>query len=148
MSATMAMTIGMRLLFKGLAGQERYPLPPRELTEGILPAPKKALPALTLLAHFGYGAVAGALFTWLPHSLRNGPVYGAAVWAVSYLGWIPASKVLHPATRHPMRRNLLMIAVHLIWGLALSQGLHELDRSAQDIFEDGPQPDRRRAPLA
>jgi hypothetical protein len=37
LSATMAMTAAMRALFKWLPSHERYPLPPRELTERILP---------------------------------------------------------------------------------------------------------------
>ncbi|RVJ68654.1 hypothetical protein CN171_25130 [Sinorhizobium meliloti] len=37
----------------------------------------------------------------------NGPAYGLAIWAASYLGWIPAAGILTPATKHPMSRNLL-----------------------------------------
>ena len=142
--ATMAMTSGMRLLFGGLGRKERYPLPPREITEDLVPAPRRALPALTVLAHFAYGGLAGALFAALPRALRQGPLYGVAVWALSYLGWIPAARVLVPAPRHPARRNALMIAVHLVWGLALAINLKELDRSARDVFATGPEPDRRR----
>ena len=141
--ATMAMTSGMRLLFGRLGRRERYPLPPREITEELVPAPRRALPGLTVLAHFAYGALAGALYTLLPRALRQGPLYGVAIWALSYLGWIPAARVLVPATRHPARRNALMIAVHLVWGLVLGLNLKELDRSARDVFAAGPQPDRR-----
>ena len=42
--ATMAMTSGMRLLFGALGRKERYPLPPREITEELVPAPRRALP--------------------------------------------------------------------------------------------------------
>lgn len=144
--ATMAMTSGMRLLFRRLPQRHRYPLPPREITEDLVPAPRRALPSLTVLAHFGYGALAGAVFPMLPAFLRNGPLYGVAVWGLSYLGWIPAARVLRPATLHPGQRNLLMIAVHLVWGLALSMNHRELERSARDVFAGGPEPDRQKYP--
>jgi hypothetical protein len=41
-----------------------------------------------------------------------------AVWAGSYLGWLPAAGILSPATEHPARRNALMIASHVVWGAA------------------------------
>lgn len=46
----------------------------------------------------------------------TGAVFGLIVWAGSYLGLLPAMGILAPATRHPVRRTALMIAVHLIWG--------------------------------
>jgi hypothetical protein len=42
--------------------------------------------------------------------------FGLAVWAVSYLGWLPAAGILSPATEHPARRNALMIGAHVVWG--------------------------------
>jgi hypothetical protein len=74
----------------------------------------------TLAAHFGFGAVCGMLFTGL-NLHRRRPVlsrigFALLVWVVSYLGWIPASGILTAASRHPPGRNLLMIAVHAVWG--------------------------------
>jgi hypothetical protein len=51
---------------------------------------------------------------------------GVAIWAGSYLGWLPTVGILTPATRHPWRRNLLMIVAHVIWGVALGEGLQKL----------------------
>ncbi len=145
MSATMAMTATMRRLFSELPAEERYPLPPRELTERFLPAPDSTLPTLTVLAHFAYGAAAGALFSILPQRRQGtGAGYGVAVWALSYLGWIPALNVLKPATQHPPRRDLLMIAAHLVWGTALAAGTRELNRSANDVFAAGRLRDSQR----
>lgn len=147
-SATMAMTAAMRHLFAHLDGGNRYPLPPRELTEEMLPSSKRALPGLTVLAHSGYGALAGALYGLFPGRKRHGALYGVAVWAVSYLGWIPAMHILKPATRHPHERNFLMLAAHVVWGTALAFGLNELNRSANDVFTAGQDKDRARpAPL-
>lgn len=137
LSATMAMTAAMRHLFTRLDQRDRYPLPPREITEDLLPATRRTLPALTMLAHFGYGALAGAFYGLLPRRKMTGVLYGTAVWAASYLGWIPGLRILKPATHHPLERNLLMIAAHLVWGASLAAGMRELDRSAQDVFAAG-----------
>ena len=36
-------------------------------------------------------------------------------------------QILSPATRHPVQRNLLMLAAHVVWGLTLAKSLNELD---------------------
>jgi uncharacterized membrane protein YagU involved in acid resistance len=45
--------------------------------------------------------------------------FALLVWLVSYLGWIPAANILPPATDQPKRRNALMIAAHVVWGVSL-----------------------------
>ena len=35
--------------------------------------------------------------------------------------------ILSPATRHPWRRNLLMIVAHVIWGVTLGEGVRKLN---------------------
>jgi uncharacterized membrane protein YagU involved in acid resistance len=138
--ATMAMTIAMRAFARELDPVHRYPLPPREITEDVLHSGRSA-PMTTVLAHFGFGAVAGALYGLLPPRMP-GLIYGPAVWAASYLGWVPAAHILVPATRHPAQRNLLMIAVHLVWGACLAVGTRELERASNEIFVEGPLRDR------
>ena len=77
--------------------------------------------AATWASHFGYGAACGALYGALaanrrvPH-VAAGVGFGLAVWAGSYLGWLPAAGILRPATEHPPRRTALMIAAHVVWG--------------------------------
>jgi hypothetical protein len=90
----------------------------------------------TLVYHFLYGAAAGALFgAFSPgRGLASGSAYGVVVWTASYLGWIPASRRLKPATKHSAPRNGLMLAAHLVWGGALAVGLRELDRSRAASF--------------
>jgi uncharacterized membrane protein YagU involved in acid resistance len=46
----------------------------------------------------------------------TGATFGLGVWVASYLGLMPMLGILRPATRHPARRNALMIAAHLVWG--------------------------------
>ncbi len=153
---TLAMTVAMRLLARGLAADERYPLPPREIVERMvprdLPMPMTTEPArqqATMIAHFGYGAAAGAAFAGLagagltgkPNAL-TGAAYGVAVWAGSYLGWIPGAAVLAPAHHHPGRRNALMIAAHVVWGAVLAGSLRELERADREVFARGAIADR------
>lgn len=125
--ATVPMTVAMVSLHRTLPRDEQYPLPPREITDDLVarspfkePLQDETMTRLTLAAHFTYGAAAGALYGSLlhqrPRPVLLGASYGLAVWAASYLGWIPAAKVLKPATQHPWRRNLLMLAVHCVWG--------------------------------
>ncbi|WP_025089596.1 hypothetical protein [Brucella intermedia] len=139
-TATTAMTCFMRLTFNSLPRQQRYPLPPRELTDVVAqqggePELKKA--EQTVVAHFIYGAFAGALFPFGRKFCVSGVVYGVLVWCVSYLGWIPAMRLLKPATQHPQSRNLLMIGAHLIWGMTLEFGYREISKSTTKQFASG-----------
>ena len=138
-TATLAMTAAMRRLDRLLPAEQRYPLPPRELTQRTAPGlDNTRLAEATVAAHFGYGAAAGVLYAFLPRKLQAGPAYGVLVWGLSYLGWIPAMRILAPATSHPAERNLLMLAAHLVWGAALAASLREIRLSAAGIFDGGP----------
>ena len=111
--------------------QEQYPLPPREivailaeksgLRRTLTPAQEHAV---AVACHYGYGAAAGALYgTFTPPGASNplrGVAFGLTLWAASYLGWLPALRILRPATQHPPRRTALMIASHAVYGLALA----------------------------
>lgn len=139
--ATVPMTLVMEALHRTLPPREQYPLPPREITEEV--AEKAGINehlqeserrALTWISHFGYGATMGALYAPLTYHYRFDPLiggvsYGLAVWAGSYLGWLPAADILRPATEHPPRRNALMITAHVVWG-ATAGLLNELGRPA------------------
>lgn len=131
----MAMTMVMRRLHPLLDERDDYPLPPREIVEQVGPdGDEQDARSGTLAAHFGYGALTGAVFALLPAFRGGGALYGVGVWALSYLGWIPAARILAPAWRHPAERNLLMIVVHLVWGAALATSLRELDAAERDAF--------------
>ncbi|XHR27464.1 MAG: hypothetical protein ACFUZC_16150 [Chthoniobacteraceae bacterium] len=130
MVATGPMTVAMILLHRRLPQQERYPLPPREITEKLAEATgtrdhvrEPLATAVTLAAHFGYGAATGTVFGLVPKpagpSALEGAGFGLLVWVASYLGLLPATGLLPSATEHPARRNLLMIGAHLLWGAAL-----------------------------
>ena len=151
--ATMAMTAAMRRLHERLPPSERYPLPPREITDKIVPtASQEAKNVTPLLGHFSYGALAGALYACLPGKPIPAIIYGPLVWTASYLGWIPAAGILKPAHQHPARRNGLMVLAHVVWGLALRFGLNELHTALERGLGTDAQPhstpkDARRSPL-
>ncbi len=153
--ATGPMTVVMILLHRRLPPQERYSLPPREITMKI--ASKAGVAgeltgsvrtAATLLSHFSYGAAAGALYTGALDAreapLGKGLLFGLFVWAVSYLGLLPAAGILSPATDHPGRRNALMIAAHLMWGVTLGAFVkllaEEQETLAPTPFSSGARP--------
>jgi hypothetical protein len=127
-AATAPMTMAMEAMHGALPAREQYPLPPREITEAMTEGAglrgelgEEGQFALTLAGHFAYGAACGAVYAPLARALKPPPVaggvaFGLAVWAGSYLGWLPAAGILRPATEHPARRNALMIAAHVVWG--------------------------------
>jgi uncharacterized membrane protein YagU involved in acid resistance len=129
--ATFPMTLAMAALHRRLPPHERYPLPPEEITAKLAEEAGEAEhighpehQAATLIAHFGYGAVMGGMYTTLAEKVPGPPAlsgmaYGLAVWAGGYLGLLPALGILKPATEHPPRRTALMIAAHLVWGATL-----------------------------
>ena len=129
-AATVPMTLAMELMHEQLPAHEQYPLPPRQITmeaaEGAgvkHELDEEERTGLTLAAHFAFGTACGAVYAPIARAVDlpaplTGAAFGLAVWAGSYLGWLPAAGVLRPATEHPPRRTALMIAAHLVWGLA------------------------------
>lgn len=130
LGATVPMTAAMMAMHRQLPRGQQYPLPPRQITmnaagkAGVrehLDEPERT--GLSLVAHFSFGTFVGALFgiiapRELSRSIPAGICYGVLVWVASYLGFIPALRLLPPATRHPKERNGLMIAAHMVWGAA------------------------------
>ncbi len=130
LAATVPMSLAMKLLHQQLPEHEQYPLPPRAVTMEIaeeagikehLNEPERE--GLTWASHFAYGAACGVAYAPLarhndlPPALK-GAAFGVAVWAGSYLGWLPAAGIIRPANEHPPRRTALMIAAHVVWGVA------------------------------
>jgi hypothetical protein len=129
-AATVPMTLAMAAMHRRLPSWQRYRLPPRTITlrladrVGIgrhLDEPARS--AATVTGHFGYGALVGAVYavacgTRRDRPLAAGAAFGLAVWGASYLGWIPAARIMRPATEQPTERTALMIAAHLVFGAA------------------------------
>lgn len=141
---TMAMTGAMRRMHRRLPPKEDYPLPPREIVDSAAKQSGITLPTeiakdVSTAAHFAYGAALGAAMGALnpTPSKPTGAFTGAALWLASYMGWIPAVGLLEPATRHPARRNGLMIAAHLVWGWWTAAAMRELVAARETMLGTG-----------
>ena len=125
---TIPMTVFMLTTQRLLPHGQRYALPPEIITQELAHRAhvrhhmnKQAVLAATLVSHLGYGATMGMLYTPvarklpLPASLK-GILFGLLVWAGSYLGLLPLLGMWESAYVEPSRRNLMMIAAHVVWG--------------------------------
>lgn len=128
--ATVPMTAAMALMYRRLRRDERHPLPPQHITEHALEragadddVDRSARGRLALAVHFGFGAAAGALYgpvgARATAPVASGVLYALGVWAMSYLGWLPALRLLPPATHESRGRNALMIVAHVVWGAVM-----------------------------
>jgi len=129
--ATLPMTLFMLLMGRILPKWQHYDLPPEKITDELaeragvkehLEKPERI--AVALMAHMGYGAATGTLYPLFAKgvsfsAMLKGIVFGLGVWAVSYLGLLPALQMKTTAQQEPLQRNLLMIAAHIIWGATL-----------------------------
>jgi hypothetical protein len=147
-AGTLAMTAAMRRMHEKLPPDERYPLTPREIVDSAseqagVPIGNETAKDVTTAAHFAYGAASGALLGIA--NVMLGPVSGASagvgVWLASYMGWIPGVRILKPATDHPPRRNLLMIAAHVVWGVSTAKAMRELVEARETILDRGESKD-------
>jgi uncharacterized membrane protein YagU involved in acid resistance len=134
LAATVPMTIVMEALRAVLPAEQNRRMPPREIVDRTI---DKAIEttgegddldrgdrvALTTVAHFAFGAAAGAVYgaaVGRRSSLLLGMTYGLGVWAVAYGVGLP-SLGLHPAATDDTKdRNEVLIASHLVWGGALA----------------------------
>jgi uncharacterized membrane protein YagU involved in acid resistance len=129
--ATIPMTFFMLACHRNLPARQRYPLPPSLITRrafghsSLTGGAAIPNPAPTLVAHFTFGAASGILYAAAAPALRRhssvatGLGYGLCVWGASYMGWVPAMKLMPPATHQPAKRNAMMIAAHIVWGGSL-----------------------------
>jgi putative membrane protein len=136
--ATIPMTLSMLLGWLLLPAREKYILPPQQITaefaerlkmEDHINAKRRDVSALIL--HFMYGMMAGSMYGLLERKIPleerlKGSLAGLMLWIGSYLGWLPIFGILRPATKHPWRRNLLMIWAHLIWGVTVGEAHRKL----------------------
>jgi hypothetical protein len=126
--ATGPMTLFMVAAHRYLPLHQRTSLPPKAITMDLLNRVnlkqhmnRKQRKRATWLAHVAYGTGVGATYGSFSRAIPlpppiKGVVFGLLVWASSYLGWLPAFDVSGSAPDQPMRRNLLMIGAHVVWG--------------------------------
>jgi uncharacterized membrane protein YagU involved in acid resistance len=129
--ATGPMSVFMLATRRFLPKRHRYALPPEIITEELAQRMhvrwhmnKVQVEAATVVSHFGYGAAMGTLYGSsrnkipLPSPVK-GILFGLIVWAASYLGLLPLIGMSESGRSEPGRRNLLMIAAHVVWGVTL-----------------------------
>jgi hypothetical protein len=125
-------------------------MPPAKITasvlkrSGIRPSPEQQ-DALATAFHFGFGTAAGAAFGLVaPRRLIAraplGMAYGAAIWGVSYMGWVPAFGIMAPSHRDRRDRQAVMLAAHLVYGTALALLVGKRGGHAPDDVEGDDRP--------
>jgi hypothetical protein len=114
--------------------------------------PQEAFEASWVAQHFAYGGAAGAVYALarrrlgLREPVPAGPLFGAALWAFGYAGWLPATGLYPPPTDEPGRRVATLIAAHLIYGTATAAVSRALDRGAGPFAAaSAPTADRTRS---
>jgi uncharacterized membrane protein YagU involved in acid resistance len=133
-AATVPMTVVMEALRAALPAEQHRRMPPREIVDQTIEKTVETTGegahldrddriALTTIAHFGFGAAAGAVYGAAIGSRRSsvvtGIAYGLTVWALAYGVGLP-SLGLHPAaTDDTTDRNEVLIASHIVWGAVL-----------------------------
>src|SRR5215212_7543098 len=102
-----------------------------EQTREQVPATVETAAAKSLA--LGYGLTAGAIYGAVRQRpgnlLVDGTVLGLGVWAVGYLGWLPALGLMPPVQRQETEQVAGPIVQHVIFGVATVaayQWLHDL----------------------
>lgn len=116
-------------------------LPPEEIAEDSIEgvthreAREDEEHAVATVAHLGFGAVAGALYGIIsrplaraatPAAVVAGVAFATGVWFVSYQGWVPALRILPPASRDHPGRVATMVVAHWVYGAVLALGTRRL----------------------
>jgi hypothetical protein len=124
--AAMSMT-GMRAftVHMGLVDETPPQAIFRQRARGLLrKVPRKRRRAAIEVAHWSYGAAAGAAFGSLPDSMRQrawaGPIYGLMVWLGFELGLAPALG-LSQSRRLRLSERAALAGDHLLYGFVLSE---------------------------
>ena len=129
--ATLPMTLFMLATQRFLPKRQQYRLPPEMITSELAHRArvrhhfnKRMVLGATLVSHFGYGAAMGAAYGPLHKrvplpTVAQGVLFGLVVWAGSYLGLLPLLGISASGDREPLRRNLMMIAAHIVWGASM-----------------------------
>ncbi len=152
--ATIGMTAAMVWMHRRLSIRQRYGLPPEQIVDELLERAdaegelsQEQFKSLTMVVHHGYGTAMGSAYGILSPHLRSSPIaggvcFGFAVWAVGYLGWLPALRMDASAMREPCQRNAMTIASHLVWGAITGWLIKAAEESAVRRQMRGESPSR------
>lgn len=100
--------------------------------------PRKAEAAAGKSVHLSYGALFGLLYGLLrshrptpTQALLEGSVLGLLVWAIGYLGWLPATGLMPPVWRQHAAQAIGPTVDHALYG-AVTATAYDLLRLAAD----------------
>ena len=118
-------------------------LPPEHIADAAIeeitdrPARPEERTLVAPVAHLGFGAAAGAIFALIRRASGfRGPVasvvgallFANLVYVTSYQGWVPALRIMPPASRDDAGRVGTMVVSHWIYGAVLGALVWALDR--------------------
>lgn len=132
-------TVIMTIAIEGgkLLGLLRTP-PPTEITTNVTnrmgldpEPPDPGFNPGTLVAHAGFGVVAGALYVparrMLPRStVIAGLIWGGLVWLTAYGGYLPALRLYPWPDDDRSSRAAVMIVAHGVYGVSLAEAEERL----------------------
>ncbi len=128
--ATVPMTIFMFSTQRFLPKGQQYDLPPEIITKELAERAhvkqhmsKAQILAATTASHFGYGATMGILYSILGRRLPltsslKGTLFGFVIWVASYQALLPLLGFSKSSDKETTRRNVMMIAAHVVWGIS------------------------------
>lgn len=139
-TGTVAMTLALRRAFpRVLPPRARREFLPELVVAGFerkLTGEKRLEPhtrrVATMPAHYAYGAAAGLGYGLLRAGAAGAPpallgmLWGAAIWAASYQGWLPAAGITPATTDRPPAERVAPIVAHLVFGLATAYAFEAL----------------------
>lgn len=137
-AATVPMTIAMEGLRAVLSREQFRRMPPREVVDSTVEqagvdhhVDRGDRILLTTIAHFAFGAAAGAVYGAIIGARRkrtdgysaamSGVAYGLGVWAVAYGVVLPSLGLHRAATDDTKDRNEVLLASHVVWGAVLGK---------------------------
>lgn len=138
-TAAAPMTLAMAALHGKSPWHPRDPLPPRVITEELIDRAgvrgeldEGDVRMASTVNHFAYGAATGSVYGLVARRIPlprivSGVLFALSVWTLSYMGWLPALRLMRPATQQPAHRNALMVTAHVVWGAAMGLMLSLID---------------------
>jgi uncharacterized membrane protein YagU involved in acid resistance len=97
--------------------------------------PKQVEAVSAKLLGLGYGMTFGAVYAMArpktQRTILEGALLGIATWAVGYLGWLPAAKLMPPVWKQKPAQVIVPVAEHALYGMATVAGYRWLKERAE-----------------